>query len=91
MRAGGHHGMVCVGCCWTLMVVLLVVGSMNVPAMIGLAFLIALEKQWRHGEVLARVAGVAALVFAVAIAIDADLAPGLIDRGDMEMTEPMPM
>jgi predicted metal-binding membrane protein len=91
LRAGGHHGLVCVGCCWTLMVVLLVVGMMNVPAMIGLALLIALEKQWRHGEVVARLAGVAALVFAVAIALDADLAPGLIDRGPMEMTDPMPM
>jgi predicted metal-binding membrane protein len=83
LRAGGHHGLVCVGCCWTLMVVLLVVGTMNVPAMIGLAFLIALEKQWRHGEMLARAAGVAALVFAATIAID--------DRGPMEMDEPMPM
>jgi predicted metal-binding membrane protein len=91
LRAGGHHGLVCVGCCWTLMVVLLVVGMMNVPAMIALALLIAFEKQWRHGELLARLAGVAALVFAVAVAIDADLAPGLIDRGPMEMNEPMPM
>lgn len=91
LRAGADHGLVCVGCCWTLMVVLLVVGMMNVPAMVGLALLIALEKQWRHGELLARVAGVAALVFAFAITLDADLAPGLIDRGDMEMNEPMPM
>jgi predicted metal-binding membrane protein len=91
LRAGADHGLVCVGCCWTLMVLLLVVGMMNVPAMIGLAVLIALEKQWRHGEIVARIAGVAALVFAVAIAVDADLAPGLIDRGDMEMNDPMPM
>ena len=85
LRAGAHHGLVCVGCCWTLMVALLAVGMMNIPAMVVLALLITLEKQWRHGEMLAKVAGVAALVFAVAIAIDADLAPGLIDQGRMEM------
>ena len=75
-----------------MMVALLAVGMMNIPAMVVLALLITLEKQWRYGETLAKVAGVAALVYAVAIAFDADLAPGLIDEGgemDMEMDEPM--
>jgi predicted metal-binding membrane protein len=91
LRAGAHHGLVCVGCCWGMMLALLAVGMMNIPAMILLALLITLEKQWRYGETLAKVAGVAALVYAVAIAIDGDLAPGLIDKGgmDMEMDEPM--
>ena len=96
LRAGAHHGLVCVGCCWMLMIVLVAVGVMNVPVMVGLALLIALEKQWRHGEQLARFAGVAALVFSVAIAFDAGLAPGLNDDGtpmnmDMDMDEEMPM
>ena len=92
LRAGAHHGLVCVGCCWAMMLALLAVGMMNVPAMVVLALLITLEKQWRHGEGLAKVIGVAALVYALAIAIDADLAPGLIDSGDMTQTnmdEPM--
>jgi predicted metal-binding membrane protein len=86
LRAGAHHGLLCVGCCWTLMLVLIAVGVMNIPVMIGLALLITLEKQWKYGEKLATIAGVAALIFAVAIAFDASLAPGLIDRGgDMDM------
>jgi predicted metal-binding membrane protein len=91
MRAGAHHGLVCVGCCWGMMVALLAVGMMNIPAMVVLALLITLEKQWRYGETLAKVAGLAALVYAVAIAVDGDLAPGLIDKGgmDMEMDDPM--
>ena len=84
LRAGAHHGLVCVGCCWGIMLALLAVGLMNIPAMIVLAVLITLEKQWRYGETLAKVAGVAALVYAGAIAFDADLAPGLIDRGGMD-------
>jgi predicted metal-binding membrane protein len=94
LRAGLHHGLVCIGCCWMLMVALIAVGVMNIPVMVGLALLIALEKQWRHGELLARFAGVAAVAFAVAIAFDAGLAPGLSDDGskmDMEMDEQMPM
>ena len=92
LRAGAHHGLVCVGCCWAMMLALLAVGMMNVPAMVVLALLITLEKQWRHGEALAKIIGVAALVYALAIAFDADLAPGLIDNGDMtpmDMDDPM--
>ena len=83
-----HHGLVCIGCCWMLMVALIAVGVMNIPAMVGLALLIALEKQWRHGETLAKFAGVAALVFAAAVALDAGLAPGLVPaEHPMEMDD----
>lgn len=94
LRAGLHHGLVCIGCCWMLMVALIAVGVMNVPVMVGLALLIALEKQWRHGELLAKLAGVAAVAFAIAIAFDAGLAPGLFDDSDpmdMGRDEHMPM
>jgi predicted metal-binding membrane protein len=87
VRAGLHHGLVCIGCCWMLMVALVAVGVMNIPAMVGLALLIALEKQWRFGETLAKVAGVAALVYAAAIALHADFAPGLVHPDQpMEMS-----
>jgi predicted metal-binding membrane protein len=86
VRAGAHHGLVCVGCCWTLMILLIAAGLMNIPVMVAIALLITLEKQWKHGEAVARFAGVVALLLAVTVAFDADLAPGLIDDGDdMEM------
>jgi predicted metal-binding membrane protein len=91
LRAGLHHGLVCIGCCWTLMVALVAVGVMNVPVMVGLALLIALEKRWRFGELLAKVAGVAAIVFAVVLLFDASLAPGLDAGNQMEMNEHMDM
>ena len=94
VRAGLHHGLLCIGCCWMLMVALVAVGVMNIPVMVGLALLITLEKHWRHGEVAARLAGVAAVAFAIAIAFDASLAPGLFDNGDhmdMGTDEDMPM
>jgi predicted metal-binding membrane protein len=92
VRAGVHHGLVCIGCCWMLMVALVAVGVMNVPVMLGIALLIALEKRWRFGEQLARVAGVAAVAFAVLVVSDASLAPGLHHSGDpMEMDDDMRM
>jgi predicted metal-binding membrane protein len=91
LRAGAHHGLLCIGCCWMLMVALVAVGVMNIPVMLGIALLIALEKRSRFGEVLAKVAGIAALAFAVLVLFDASLAPGLHDTGEpMDMDMPMP-
>jgi predicted metal-binding membrane protein len=59
------------------MLVLLAFGVMNVPAMIGVAVVIAVEKVSRFGEVFARVVGVGALVYAVLVGIEPSLAPGL--------------
>ncbi len=60
-RFGVHHGAYCAACCWGLMVIQLVLGVMSVPLMALVAFVILLEKQWRHGEALARVVGIASL------------------------------
>ena len=74
------------------MVALVAVGVMNVAAMVGIALVIALEKRWRYGEQLAKVAGVAALAFAVVLVFDGGLAPGLHDSGvPMDMDEQMQM
>jgi predicted metal-binding membrane protein len=77
LRVGLFHGLYCVGCCWGLMVVLIAVGAMNVAAMAALAALIALEKLWRRGLGLARVAGLALIILAVLAAFNPSLLPGL--------------
>ncbi len=89
VRAGLHHGLYCLGCCWTLMVLLVAFGVMNLLAMAGLALVIGVEKHWRHGRVFARAVGIAALVLAVLVVLEPGLAPGL-DPGstgehDMQM------
>ena len=76
-RAGASHASFCLGCCWALMVLMVAFGVMNVAAMVGLAVVIALEKVWRHGAWLARIVGVGALIYAVAVTIRPGLAPGL--------------
>ena len=75
------------------MLVLLAFGVMNLPAMIGVAVIIAVEKVWRFGEVFARVVGVSALVYAVLVGIEPSLAPGLdpavVMDDDMQMDDDM--
>ena len=77
LRAGAHNGGYCLGCCWGLMVILIAVGVMNIAAMVGLAFLVLVEKTWRWGSTAGRLAGLIALALAVAVIWFPWLAPGL--------------
>ncbi|HET8599775.1 MAG TPA: DUF2182 domain-containing protein [Segeticoccus sp.] len=77
LRAGAHHGAFCLGCCWSLMVLLGVFGMMNVWAMAGLAAVVLLEKATPAGPRLARVVGAVSLVLAVTVVFVPQLAPGL--------------
>ena len=62
---GFLHGAYCVGCCWVLMALLFVGGIMNAVWIAALAILVLL-KSWRHGDWLARAAGVLLLVWGAA-------------------------
>jgi len=85
VRAGAHHGLFCLGCCWALMVLMVAFGVMNVAAMVGLALVIAVEKHWRHGERFARAVGVVAVAWALLIVVDPGFAPGLDPDAVMDM------
>jgi predicted metal-binding membrane protein len=56
-RAGVVHGAYCLGCCWALMSVLLVMGLMNLVWMAALSLVFLAEKNWRHGPLLSKLAG----------------------------------
>ncbi len=43
-RLGVRQGMVCLGCCWAMMLVMFAVGAMNVVWMAGLGVLMTIEK-----------------------------------------------
>jgi predicted metal-binding membrane protein len=75
-RVGAHHGAYCLGCCWSLMVVLLALGAMSVVPMLALAAVVLTEKLWSRGEDFSRLVGIASLALAVATIWLPDLAPG---------------
>jgi predicted metal-binding membrane protein len=58
LALGLRHGAYCVGCCWSLMLLLLVLGIMNLFWIAALAILILLEKVVPAGRTIARLAGV---------------------------------
>jgi len=73
-RAGLSHGAYCLGCCWALMTVLVVVGLMNLVWMALLALIFLVEKNWRYGVQANRVVGTAIAVLGVVVL----LFPGML-------------
>jgi predicted metal-binding membrane protein len=68
-RMGVHHGLYCLGCCWSLMVVLFVVGTMNLLWMGVLSMVIFVEKIVPQGVTLGKVTGLALILFGAALAM----------------------
>jgi predicted metal-binding membrane protein len=57
LRMGIEHGIYCVGCCWFLMLLLFVGGTMNLVWIAGLAIFVLLEKLLPRGDLFARASG----------------------------------
>jgi predicted metal-binding membrane protein len=68
LRLGLDHGLFCVGCCWSLMLVMFAVGMEHVAVMLGLAVLMAVEKNVPWGQRLSAPIGVGLLAIAGALA-----------------------
>ena len=62
LRMGMRHGLFCVGCCWSLMLLLFAGGVMNLVWIAGLAIIVLLEKLLPRGEWLARGSGLLLLI-----------------------------
>ena len=65
LAMGIAHGAFCIGCCWSLMLVMFGVGMSNVAAMLVLGGLTAVEKNLPRGRRLTRPVGLVLVVLAV--------------------------
>lgn len=63
---GARHGLYCLGCCWALMVTLLVCGALGIVWPLTLALLIFLEKVVPGGRYAARAAAIGLVVLGLA-------------------------
>jgi len=59
LALGFRHGLYCIGCCWTMMVLLFVAGVMNLFWIAVLSALILVEKVTPLGRLVPRLAGIA--------------------------------
>lgn len=77
LAMGWAHAWYCVGCCWALMVVLVVAGAMGLPWVLLIACIVAAEKLLPGGEWIARAAGVALAGLGLLLAVRPGLAAAL--------------
>jgi predicted metal-binding membrane protein len=67
-RLGVAHGRFCLGCCWTLMLLMFAFGGVNLGWMLVLGAVMAAEKSGRWGRYLTRPVGVALIIWAISYA-----------------------
>jgi|SRR5579864_942160 len=67
LRLGVAHGLFCVGCCWTLMILMFAIGGVNLGWMLGLGAVMAAERSFRWGRYLTVPLGFALLMAAVGL------------------------
>ncbi len=84
-RIAVEHAAYCVGCCWALMLILIVAGAMGPIWVLTIAALVFVEKVLPHGLRNARVIGAVLLVLGAAVALRPELSATL--RGSVHPTE----
>jgi predicted metal-binding membrane protein len=77
LKAGLSHGAYCLGCCWALMAVLVVVGLMNLVWMAAIALVFLAEKNWRHAVGLTKIVGLGLIGVGIAVIVSPGILPTL--------------
>ena len=74
LRLAAAHAGYCIGCCWALMLLLVVAGAMSLPWVLAIALLVFAEKVLPGGGRTARITGVILIVAALSVAVRPELA-----------------
>ncbi len=67
LRMGLHHGRLCFGCCWSLMILLFVLGVMNLAWVAVLAVFVLAEKVARRGVAISRLGGLVLILWGLVV------------------------
>lgn len=74
LRLAIDHAAYCIGCCWGLMVILVVAGAMSIAWVLAIAIVVFAEKVLPRGWRTARLVGVALIVLGLAVVLHPELA-----------------
>jgi predicted metal-binding membrane protein len=67
-QLGVHHGLFCLGCCWSLMLLMFAISSGNIAWMLLLAAVMGVEKNMPWGRQISKPLGLVLLSFSVLVA-----------------------
>jgi predicted metal-binding membrane protein len=77
LRLGIHHGAFCVGCCWSLMLLMFAVGVGNIAWMLALGAVMAVEKNMPWGRKLSAPLGVLLVAWGLVLVVSSGAAGGV--------------
>jgi predicted metal-binding membrane protein len=86
LQAGAGHGLYCLGCCWALMAVLVVLGGMQLGWALALAVVISVEKLAPWGTAVGRVVAVGAAGLGIALLVSPGVLTHLVSGTSMSMS-----
>jgi predicted metal-binding membrane protein len=69
LALGAHHGLFCVGCCWSLMLLMFAVGAGSLGWMLALGLVMAVEKNMPWGKRISLPLGVILLASGAALLV----------------------
>lgn len=76
LELGVHHGLFCVGCCWSLMLLMFAVGIGSIGWMLVLGAVMAVEKNMPWGRRLSAPLGIALVAWGVVLVVSGSPGPG---------------
>lgn len=71
LTLGLQHGLFCIGCCWSLMLVMFAVSAGNLGWMLALSLVMAIEKNWPEGRQISAPLGVILIVCGLIVVLGA--------------------
>ena len=74
LSMGWAHALYCLGCCWGLMLVLVVAGAMGLVWVLLIAALVMAEKLWPWGDRIAWASGAVLVTLGLAVAVRPEIA-----------------
>jgi predicted metal-binding membrane protein len=77
LSVGVRHGVFCVGCCWTLMLLMFAVGGVNLGWMLALGAIMAAERSFPWGRHLTVPVGAVLLLIAIGLVYRVSLVAGI--------------
>jgi hypothetical protein len=86
-RMGTEHGVLCLGCCWLLFLILFPLGMMNIAVLALITLLIFAEKSLPIGRQVARAAAVGLIAWGALVFFVPDALPMAMDDNGMEMSD----
>lgn len=85
VRMGLEHGFFCLGCCWLLFLILFPLGIMSIAAMTLVTLLVFAEKALAAGELIAKAAGIALMLYGLTVLFFPQALPTFMAAGGMSM------